>query len=216
MTVDLSDLRITGGPSRPVEGQVVRSLNESDLTLLNLPRREERPGLQRIRDNHHALARALSMGLSNPEAAMVTGFSESRISFLKNDPTFRELISHYHKNKESALADLHDRMAQLSMDAINILAERIETDPTSFGHSELRKIIETTADRTGFGPKTTQVNVNLDLADRLNRARQRAGLRTEGDGPCRTLDLRAEPLTLGAAPSPTELGTDGEAGESDA
>lgn len=170
-------LQVFQEPRRPpAQVQFVRELESADLALLERPAPATIPSIKRIRDSHHALARALASGMKHIEAAAVCGFTPSRISVLLKDPQFAELLAFYRAEKDVQFSELHSRMATLSHMAAEELQERLEEKPETFENKELMKLIETTADRTGFGPKETRVNVNVELSARLEEARRRAGL----------------------------------------
>jgi hypothetical protein len=170
--------RILGRPSAPeVETDFVRELNEADLVLLDAPRGVQSRPIAKLRDSHHALARALSAGMKPGEASLITGYSLSRISVLQGDPSFKELLEFYRGHQDTAYANLHDRMATLSMDALEELRERLDDHPEEFTPGALLEMVKTLADRTGFAPTTKSLNMNVDLnsfADKLQAARKRA------------------------------------------
>ena len=56
------------------------------------------------------------------------------------------------------------------------LQDRLELDPEKVSTDQLLDTIKLTADRTGNGPKQTNVNVNVNLGDRMKAARERAAL----------------------------------------
>jgi len=110
------------------------------------------------------------------QAALVTGYSLQRVyHFQSQDANFQELIQHYRSIKDEVYADLHERMATLSLEAEAELRERLHDSPEEFSPGMLLEIVKTLADRTGHGPssKSTVLNVNVDLAGRLERARER-------------------------------------------
>lgn len=173
------DLNVQFSNTRtPVITEVVRELREADKALLAQQPVAVRNGtqLRRIRDSHHKLARLLADDLSVTEVSLITGYSPNRIYVLSNDPTFRELISHYRENKEQEYSDFHERMAAFGTDALQELHQRLDENPEKMDDKFLMKVVETLADRTGHAPvsKSVSVNVNANLADRLTRARQRA------------------------------------------
>lgn len=176
-------LRTSGRAAVPITGEVVRELNEADLAMLGLSRDVHPPALKKLKDSHHGLARCLASGVRPGEASSITGFSLSRISILQNDPSFKELVEHYRAGADGALADLQARMTTLSMDALEELRDRLLDSPDELDSELLLDIVKVTADRTGHGPssKQTQVRVNIDLADRLEAARKRAGLLIDGE-----------------------------------
>ena len=101
------------GPGRqpkPLTAEFVRDLTESDLTIpATVPTTS--PPLNKIRDRHHALARVLATGTSEGEASIVTGYSLSRISILKADPQFQQLLDFYRDTSTEVVADFRARMA---------------------------------------------------------------------------------------------------------
>src|SRR5437763_11831740 len=72
------------------------------------------PRIKRLRDSHHALARALATGSTPQQASLTTGYSLSRISILQNDPSFRELMEYYRKTSDEAFLDLEGRILALA------------------------------------------------------------------------------------------------------
>lgn len=156
---------------------VDRPLTAADLATLGLARESRPPAIKRLRDSHHAVARMLAEGKRPAEIHLVTGYSGSRISILQSDPAFQELVTFYKKERNTAFADLHDRMAALSMDITEELQDRLNDDPEQFSTNQLRELFETLADRTGHGPQTKSqnVNINANLGDRMRAARERTG-----------------------------------------
>lgn len=177
MPVDALDIepRTCGRAPRVVEVDFVRELGEADLALLASGRGVKPPTLEKLRDRHHALARCLALSMKDAEASAVTGYSLSRISILKGDPTFKQLMEHYRDVKNSGMADFVDRATQVSITALDILADRLEEDPNSVTVSQALEIVKTTADRSGHAPVNRQVNLSahVDLGSRLANARAR-------------------------------------------
>lgn len=162
---------------RPVARSAVevRQLTDADLAMLSTERGIAPKELKRLGDAHHALARALASGMKPAEASILTGYTVSRISVLRTSPQFQDLVEFYSAHQTDVYADVQARMQNLSLDALETLRTRLEEEPEEFGSAMLLEIVKTLADRTGFGPssKTTNLNVNLDLAGRLERARAR-------------------------------------------
>ena len=170
-------MNIRGRPQADLEASFVRELTQSDLSLLDQPRGVFSRPISKLRDSHHALARALAAGMKPGEASLITGYSLSRISVLQADPTFRELLEFYRSSTDDIYASLHDRMATLSLDAIEELRERLDTSPEEFTPGGLLEMVKTFADRTGHAPTTKNLNVNVDIsgfAEKLDAARKRA------------------------------------------
>lgn len=160
---------------KQLAAEAVRELGEADLVLLASERGIKAPEIKALRDRHHALARCLAQGMSEGEASMVTGYSLSRISILKGDQSFKQLVSHYQQVKESAFADFQDRASQLALTAVDVMLERIEDAPEDVTFGQLHEVAKTFADRTGHAPVQRSVNVqaNVDLGDKLAAARRR-------------------------------------------
>jgi hypothetical protein len=132
------------------------------------------PTIKKLRTKHHALARAIASGLDDGDAAVLIGYTASRVSILKSDPSFKELVRFYTAKVEDQYLGMHERMAGLGLDAVNELSDRLEEDPDAFSNTQLMEMASRMADRTGHGPSSsTNVNVKVGLADRLQQARNR-------------------------------------------
>lgn len=174
MDLNLPLARTFGRASKPVGGTVVRRLGPSDLEGLNAERGTEPIAIKRIGQRHHALAKLLASGTKEWEAAAIVGYTLSRVSVLKGDPTFKELVAFYKGNVDAEYLQLHEALAGLSLDAANELRLRLEEDPESIPLLQLAELVKMGADRTGHGPSSSQnVNVNLNIGSRLEEARKR-------------------------------------------
>ena len=172
------DLDLTPLRSRPsLELEVTRELAETELGVYHQSYKQ--PGvpvtLKKLRDTHHTLARALASGMTTVEASAFTGRSKTSIGLLLKDPTFIELVASYRSTQSAMEADFHAKLRAVGLDAIDELQDRLDEDPDKFSQKELMDLVQLTADRTGHGPhtKSTQLNVNVDLATRLENARRR-------------------------------------------
>jgi len=135
----------SGGP--PLVVMEVRELCEADLPALLAPPSANgptstAPTVKAIRQSHHLLARLLADGRGEAEAALISGYSPSRISILKSDPAFCELLSYYGSMKEIEFADAQGKMAALGGSMVDELLERFERDPDSFANGTLKEMIE--------------------------------------------------------------------------
>lgn len=150
------------GPGRRAADLFVGEPSELTVEDLLLARGAEVVGaspLKSLRQSHHTLARLLAQGAGTNEASAVLGMAPSRISVLKSDPTFKELLQYYtDMEKEQytvARANMHERLAALGFDAMETLHERLEEAPETFDLKTLISVVELTADRTGFGKTAT-------------------------------------------------------------
>lgn len=184
------DIELGQGPGRPLQSKAafVRALNEADLALLEAGVTRA-PKLKSLRDSHHAAARAIAGGMKHSEVALITGYSPTRISQLVADPAFADLVSFYRQNLDAAYSGLFEKFAAFSKDLFDELRERFEADPDSFSNPFILEMMKVMADRSGTGPRSTQVNINIDLASRLEAARRQAGM---GGAPPLVLDSPVE------------------------
>lgn len=179
MDAPLDIIRTRGRAERPVTAELLRPLTEADLALLGEEKGSAAPPLKRLRDRHHAIARLLAGGMRPGQVAAITGYDISRISILQDDPAFKELLAFYREDVNAAYRDMHEQLAGMSLDALTVLRERLEEDDAQFTTGQLLEMVRSGADRTGHGPKTVQeTNININLADRLNAARERLASRT--------------------------------------
>jgi hypothetical protein len=103
------------------------------------------------------------MGQTDWEISLALGYSPSRISVLKADPTFRELLSFYEKQQADLKLDISTRLTGISMEALETLQQRLDDDPEDFSNRELMDLAELSLDRTGHGKSSTvQVLHGLD------------------------------------------------------
>jgi hypothetical protein len=165
----------SGRQSVPLTAEFVREIEVADLQM-PATKIQTAPPIKKIRDSHHALARVLVTAGSEAEASAITGYSPSRISILKADPQFKELLEFYRQEGATAVADLRNRMAGMALDALQELQERLEEKPDDFGNVLLKDIVKEMADRTGHAPQrgpSAVTQVNIGLTDRIARARER-------------------------------------------
>lgn len=188
-----------------------RSLTRADLALLM----EKRPAqtLQTLRDTHHRLARAVAAGLPNTEIAQLCGVSYNRISMLKQDPAFIELVAHYRglitaeyvRTADPVIDYLANNalkaQAMLS-DKLDDFADRGEYLPTR----DLLGIAELGLDRTGYGKVNKNLNVNVDFASQLERARKRSRSAQTIDAAPTSSSLGVSRSGLGPNSAPASVG----------
>lgn len=144
-----------GKRATPIVLEYVRDLNEGDLEMiLNPPPKGiETSPLMKLRNTHHQLARLMAEGRPQAECSLITGYCPSRISILKNDPAFKELVAYYQTQAEAVYLNVHERLAALGMSTIEELQERLESDPERFTNKELMDLGELLLDRTVAPPK---------------------------------------------------------------
>ena len=163
-------LRLVGAMNKPFHVAYERDLTEGDMAAMTLPRPAPPRTIVRIHASHHSLARCLAAGMKLQQAALITGYSIVRIQQLQKDETFLSLVADYRAEIKSIFADLADRMNDLSLDAIELLQERLHTNPEGFSVPMLLDVVKAFADRTGHGPgQEVHLKMSADLIDRPPR-----------------------------------------------
>jgi hypothetical protein len=99
---------------------------------------------------------------------------------LLNDPAFQDLVAEYSKSTFDKIEETSDEYADLAtsnmLRAEAQIQERLD-EAEALGEflpmRELLAIAKDRADRFGYGPKSTRVNVNIGFAEQLDRAIER-------------------------------------------
>lgn len=173
--LDITSLVRPGRRPVAAEGAFVRELTPADFALLAVPGSTQPIHIKKIGERHHALARALALGMKDSEAAAITGYDPARISVLKQSPAFQELLSLYRDDATRQFQDVAARLAGLAHDAVVELQHRLEESPEEISVGQLVEISKMAADRSGHGPSSKQeVTVNVSMRERIEAARQRA------------------------------------------
>lgn len=197
----------------------IKPIRREELSLLADLREDARPNekglIQRIRDPHHMLARFIAMGATQIDAARRAGYSANRVSLLMNSPAFQDLIAYYRKLVNEGWKEEVDEFISLAtsnmMKAERMIADKLdkadeedETLPTR----DLIAISRDGADRLGYGKKTTNVNVNVDMAARLESAITRSNRARVVQAVPRGISPPLAPApeaNAGASPDPQKL-----------
>lgn len=158
-----------GAVAQPVVMTVLRELTLEDLARLPLAPPSGPAVIKQARAVHHRQAQLVAEGRTNIEVATIIGCTPQRISDLKKDPTFQNLMAYYSTQLVETELETHRRIQGKLTDvlelAVDELQERLEDDAkrTRLSFNELRKAAEFAADRTVAPPKGT-TNVGLPPA----------------------------------------------------
>lgn len=129
--------------------------------------------VETIKDSHHMLARLFALGYTSNEVSEMAGYSISRCSILRNDPLFIELVNHYKGMVDEQFKETTDEYFRLAEAArvktMRMINDKLD-DEDELSVSELMKIHDSTADRTGYPKRTVATNINVDFAARLDQA----------------------------------------------
>jgi len=162
----------------PLEVEVLDAIDVSDLVerAASPISTSEAPSIAKLRQIHHEIARLLASGLNETEVAASTGYSISRVSILKQDPSFKELLAYYSQKSEEAFIDVRKRLAMLGTDAVAELQDRLDFKPDSLTNTQLIEITKATLDRAGYNPVAKSENVQVLLTgDELARMKSKIG-----------------------------------------
>lgn len=166
-------------PAKAPDILAIRELTREDLACLRQQRTAS--AVSKLRDPHHRLARLIASGLKVNEAAARAGFSAARAYVLHVDPTFQNLVAEYRKDVQTAFVagqdDYYTAATSNMLKAERQLAERLDKADEEGELLPVRDLIAISrdaADRFGYGKKSTNVNVNVDFAAKLEAARKRS------------------------------------------
>lgn len=136
---------------------------------------------ERFREDHHAVARMIAIGMTDNMIRQRTGRSLRRLALLKADPSFNELIAIYSKRIEEKWDENLDAYLDLGMAnmvrAESQIAEHLdkcEDTGELLPVGVLDRISQGRADRFGYS-KHTVLHHNHDFASALDRAIARSG-----------------------------------------
>lgn len=188
-----------GRRAKHVSVAVSRELNEADIRdLWNKPIGSTTPPLVRLRHQHHFLARLLAEGKPDHEASLITGMCPSRISILKQDPAFSELIKFYAAQVGEAYVNVHERLSVLGLTSTEELMERLEVEPERFSNRELMELAAFAHDRSGHGPTSkSQVTLSVLSPEVLDALKKELASRTNGTVRPLSLPSRSEEPQVG-------------------
>lgn len=180
MDLALEDMpRLMGRANKEISATIVRELVPADLALLEVERGVQKvPALKRISERHHRLARSFASGMSDTEASLVTGYTVSRISLLRDDPQMQELIAFCKNELKDHEAEITGRLIGVSVTALDEIADRLEDDEqrAKMSVGQLQELSKMGLDRVGHGPSTTtnqNHSITVDIASRTEAARKR-------------------------------------------
>jgi hypothetical protein len=185
-----------GKLASPVRVLAVRVLSREDLNRVRSDQKRVTVRVREFRDAHHRLARLVASGLRIPEILRITGYSAGRLTSLKSDPAFIELVASYRDKVDAAFVSGQDEFYETSVSnmlrAERQLEEHLDAADESGDLVPIKTLLAITsdrADRFGYGKKTTQTNINVDFAKRLEEMNARRGAST-------VIDAKANSATL--------------------
>lgn len=174
------------GSSRKIAA--IRSITREDLPRLLGPRDRAASMPQKLRDSHHTIARMLATGMKRKRICELTGYTYNRISTLAASPAMAELVAHYRAQIDAAFIESQDAFFNIAtqnmLAAERHIADRIaelDEEGELLPVRDAIAISRDAADRFGYGKKQTNVNVNTDFAQLLERAITRSAKVIDGN-----------------------------------
>jgi len=162
---------------RVIPGLVVKELDVGDIISLTEAKVNTTKPLKAIRDSHHRVARLLAESMPIPEIALLTGYAISTLRLYQNDPSMKDLVVFYQKQRDEIAVDLSAKYKALVGDVHGELQERLSEDPESFGNGLLFEIMKDLGDRVGMGP-TSKLQATLTIgvvdAETIQAIKERA------------------------------------------
>lgn len=154
----------------------VRPMTKADIQSLREP--SARVRITKLRDSHHIIARLIVCGLTTKEIAAEVGYSETRVSVLRNSPAMVELVSRYraddHEEWRKHRDSYYDSVREAGAKSWRKILDKLDADDdnevTEIPLRDLLKIADSSADRVGYHRKSTKENINIDFAARLETA----------------------------------------------
>jgi hypothetical protein len=183
----------------------VRPLTKDDLACLR-EKRVGAPRLARFRETHHRLARFVASGLRDAEVLRLTGYSGTRLSSLKQDPSFQQLVAEYRGKVDQAWIDSQDEFYSTATSNMLRLERMVEEhldqadeDGELIPLKTIGPLIADRADRFGYGKHSTQTNEVYDFASMMAQMAARSGRSN-------VIDAKAQlPAIPAASASPPEV-----------
>lgn len=167
------------GPGRPAKRPSIEDVRELTREEVARTPRASVPMVKQLRDSHHMVARLFAMGLRAGQVAERTGYSLARVSTLSGDPAFKELVASYrdmvNEDFRAATDEYFESAIAVRVTSLRLIRDRLEeAEPGDIPLNQLVAIHADTADRTGYPKRKESVNLNIDFADRLEKARKRS------------------------------------------
>lgn len=114
--------------------------------------------LKKLRERHHSVARLIAGGMKQSLVAMITGYTESYLSILLNNPSMLELVEMYRIQKGAQTEVVLEKLQTIGLRAVEKLGDKLDKD--ELNANELLQTAKLGLDRSDFGPSSKRVNIN--------------------------------------------------------
>lgn len=139
---------------------------------------EDPSSLKRLKEKHHSVARLVASGVSQRLVASFSGYTESYLSVLLNNPAMMELVTVYRMEYGKSAEIIAEKLRSVGTQALERLEDRIP----DMDDNALIQTAKLGLDRSGHGPSSTSHVVNethlIDHAEiaRLNTEARRGSI----------------------------------------
>lgn len=120
---------------------------------------------------HNLVCQLHAIGMKNTEISEITGYTQSKVSIIINDPRAKIVIQQALENMAGNIADLHTR---LKVHAVEALDEIVEELRLSKDERIRQKAAFGLLDRAGYTPVNKQLiisgQITESIADRMEKA----------------------------------------------
>ena len=127
--------------------EIVRELIPEDLPFANAPRGSggaTSAETVKLRSAHHQIAQLVAAGRKQADISLITGYTQSYLSDMRNNPAFEALVAHYAGVGELRFVDEMARLKALGVQAAEVLQDRLAQSEDEFTVRELNEIIDMT------------------------------------------------------------------------
>ena len=114
-----------------------------------------------LRARHHSVARLLATGMPEGTIADLTGFDNTYLSTLKNNPSMIELVNHYRSPNNAVVEVIAERLRTVGHAAL----ERLATEIPEMDHHALIATAKLGVDRSGNGPMSKVAHEHTHILD---------------------------------------------------
>lgn len=199
-------MKITAPTLKPIPIGQPMPLTVDDLARLHEGNRST-SSIQKLRASHHKIARLAAYGFNNKAIAAHTGYTRERVGQLLGSPAMKELVAVY--SEKVIEQEKEDLDAYLALKTSNMVAAERHIADHIAELDEAGELLPVKtalaisadgADRTGYGKRQTNMNVNVDFAAMLEKAIKRSGKQIEGSVMASSVAVRKQTSPLALVP----------------
>lgn len=155
-------------------------ISDEEFKLLDQERGIQAPAIKSLRIAHHRLAQVLASGATEMEASRICGLSPSRISILKADPTFQQLLASAMNRKDELFGDVLGQFKDMLLDGLQEIRQRLMDAPETIPTKDILDMINSFADRTGFAKTEKHLHAHVHASTDIEKLKSAAAAARRG------------------------------------